>query len=338
MKRSFIISKNTKLNLGSKGVGIDFGEMGLEYALSSIKMKNDNNFNKKKLNKFNTISNEQETGELNKELNVDTYNKLLKLIVTVHKRGQEIIEWQKINSTEPPYDFSNVGPNEQNAIKKYEEFKETFLERIIKSLGKKKRIHLFNMIQEAKKIDKEIYSQWENLNMLSKKVIEGDIDAYFQVIDEMNSFNELLSYGSEFEVGTNDGSAIEVEFRVKSSNVIPISGPYKNGKPCGERMSKRKYYDLVQDYACSGAIRISRDIMALIPVEKVIVHAVDTIKDDEANENYDITILSVVFDKETFETLKFDTIDPSLSLRNFLCNMKQQKTTGLEPVSRIIYY
>lgn len=58
MKRSFIIFKNIKLNLGFKGVGIDFGEMGFEYVLSFIKMKNDNNFNKKKLNKFNIISNE----------------------------------------------------------------------------------------------------------------------------------------------------------------------------------------------------------------------------------------------------------------------------------------
>ncbi|MBB6715599.1 hypothetical protein [Clostridium gasigenes] len=50
-----------------------------------------------------------------------------------------------------------------------------------------------------------------------------------------------------------------MEFRVKSDIVVPkdILSLIKIGKLSKKAMTKTRYYELVQDYVCSCAIRIS---------------------------------------------------------------------------------
>ena len=63
-------------------------------------------------------------------------------------------------------------------------------------------------------------------------------------------------------------------------------------------MTKTKYYDIVQDYVCSCSIRVARDLMALLPVGQVIVHAVDEVLNTSTGYKEEITILSVSYDKK----------------------------------------
>lgn len=131
---------------------------------------------------------------------------------------------------------------------------------------------------------------WKYFHNASTKVLSGDIDTYLQVINDINPLNDLLAYGTGFEFGTDSPLKMEVEFQINSNNIdMP--------------KSSTEY----QDYVCSVAIRIARDIFALLPVQKVIVHATDGMMD----------ILSVCFDKKTFSGLKFNFIDPSETINKF---------------------
>ncbi len=79
-----------------------------------------------------------------------------------------------------------------------------------------------------------------------------------------------------------------------------------------------------QDYVCSVAIRVARDVFALLPVQKVVVHA--------TNGNMDI--LSVCFDKKTFYDLKFNLIDLSETINKFNHNIKFDNN-GFGTIDRI---
>lgn len=135
---------------------------------------------------------------------------------------------------------------------------------------------------------------WKYFHGVSAKILSGDIDTYLQVINDINPLNDLLDYGTGFEFGTDSPLKMEVEFQINSDNI--------------DMAENSTDY---QDYVCSVAIRIARDIFALLPVQNVLVHATS-----DGND-----ILSVCFDKKTFSCLKFNFIDPSETINKFNHNM-----------------
>ena len=49
----------------------------------------------------------------------------------------------------------------------------------------------------------ETYKEWEALQKFSERVVKGDTDAYLEIISEIRPYDDLLDYGSSFEVGTD---------------------------------------------------------------------------------------------------------------------------------------
>lgn len=163
------------------------------------------------------------------------------------------------------------------------------------------------------------------------------MDDYYDIIAEANPFEDLLEYGSGFEFGTDDPDLMEIEFQVKSDTVVPKTSKTltKTGKLSEKALSKTDYYDITQDYVCSCAIRLAREIFALLPVETVIVHADDMILDTATGRDKTQTILSVRFLRSRFENINFDRIDPSDFLETFEHHMKFRKTAGFSEVKRL---
>jgi len=156
---------------------------------------------------------------------------------------------------------------------------------------------------------------WNYYHSIAPEILNGNIDAYLKIIQDINPLDDLLDFGSDFEFGTDDPSSLEVEFRVKSSDVMPPKG----------NMSTIAYYELLQDYICSCTIRVARDMLALLPVKRVIVHA----------EDNNQTILSVCFDRPTMTGIKFHFADPSDVVERFEHHMEFEPARGFSPIRRI---
>ena len=156
---------------------------------------------------------------------------------------------------------------------------------------------------------------WEYYHKVAPKILAGDIDAYLQLIYEVNPLDDLLMYGSNFEFGTDEPQKMEVEFAV---NETALSDARK-------QMNNLEYNDLLQDYVCSTCIRIARDMFALLPIETTVVHA--TLNGD--------TVVSVSFDRNNLSKIRFGYIDPSDTLSKFKHNMDYSPSRGLLPVRNI---
>lgn len=156
---------------------------------------------------------------------------------------------------------------------------------------------------------------WNYYHSVAGAILEGDIDAYLKVIYEVNPLDDLLDYGSEFCFGTDDAAKMEVEFRVNESALFSIKAS----------ASQREYLNILQDFVCSTAIRIARDIFALLPVEHAVVHA----------DMGEATILSVSFDRTTMDKIRFGMIDPSDTMARFPSNMDFNLAYGFSPVKRL---
>ena len=183
-----------------------------------------------------------------------------------------------------------------------------------------------------------VSGQIRELQPFAQSVLAGDIDAYFKVIEQVGPFDDLLEYGSGFEVGTDDPKMMEIEFQVKSDDIIPTQ--YPDMKASGEIVmkdfSKSAYYELVQDYVSSTMLRVARDTFALLPVQQVIIHAVDKVLNPATGNDEEVTIASVKIKRDAMATLNFERIDPSDCLESFESNVKFKKTAGYSPVDRVL--
>ena len=183
-----------------------------------------------------------------------------------------------------------------------------------------------------------VSGQIKELQPFAQSVLAGDIDAYFKVIEQVGPFDDLLEYGSGFEVGTDDPKMMEIEFQVKSDDIIPTQ--YPDTKASGEIVmkdfSKSAYYELVQDYVSSTMLRVARDTFALLPVQQVIIHAVDKVLNPATGNDEEVTVASVKIKRDAMATLNFERIDPSDCLESFESNVKFKKTAGYSPVDRVL--
>ena len=183
---------------------------------------------------------------------------------------------------------------------------------------------------------------WNNitdpgLKGIADRILKGDTEAYLEVIALREPFEDLVDYGSEFEIGTDDPSKLEIEFDIKAEETIPVKSLSLTsaGKLAEKEMTKTAYYELMQDYVCSVMLKIARDSFALLPVKEVIVHATDTVLNPATGNDETIALVSAVFDRASFEQINFERIDPSETVKSFRCNMDFKKTKGFSPVDLI---
>ena len=181
------------------------------------------------------------------------------------------------------------------------------------------------------------YGDWKKLHDLSGKILAGDIDSYLEVLAEVKPFEDLTEYGSDFEVGTDDPSSMTVEFNVKSEEVVPQEtlALTSTGKLSRKALAKSTRNDIVQDYVCSCVIRIAREMFALLPVDRVLINAKDSILNTATGHNEDVTLVSVIFDRARFMDTDFSRIDPSDLIEAYPSNMAFKKTSGLGAVEEL---
>lgn len=199
-------------------------------------------------------------------------------------------------------------------------------------------------VDELRSIHKvcDISVDWNNvrepgLKALSERILKGDTDAYLEAVELAGPFDDLVEYGSEFEIGTDDPGVLEVEFVINSEETIPekVLSLTETGMLSEKQMSATMHYELLQDYVCSTMLRIARDSFALLPVKKVVVHASDIVVNTATGNDEQQTYVSAVFDRAAFDNINFERIDPSDTVGSFKCNMDFKKTKGFKPVEKM---
>ena len=242
---------------------------------------------------------------------VAAYEQQLQMIRRVHETCSETIDWKKISEQPAPAQRS-VSFNASN-----DSFSED--------------------LHDANNSKFDDYGDWKKLHDLSGKILAGDIDSYLEVLAEVKPFEDLTEYGSDFEVGTDDPSSMTVEFNVKSEEVVPQEtlALTSTGKLSRKALAKSTRNDIVQDYVCSCVIRIAREMFALLPVDRVLINAKDSILNTATGHNEDVTMVSVIFDRARFMDTDFSRIDPSDLIEAYPSNMAFKKTSGLGAVEEL---
>lgn len=110
----------------------------------------------------------------------------------------------------------------------------------------------------------------------------------------------------------------------------------KIGKLSVTKMIQSKFYEIYQDHVSGCALKMARELFALLPTDMVIVTFISDLLNTGTGHIEEQPILSVAIPRATAERLNFETLDSSDSMQNFIHNVKFLKTQGFKAVDKIV--
>jgi hypothetical protein len=185
---------------------------------------------------------------------------------------------------------------------------------------------------ELRKKYEEEYVEYTGFVNLAKKIKSGDLSSYAYIVRDIDPFKEISEFGSEVEFTIYTKIQAKATIKVHDDTVIPKQSKTlsKSGKLNVKDIPVGRFNELYQDYICSAAIRIARDLFAILPLEEIIVTAKGNYLNTSTGKKDIVPLLSVLFIRETMAPLNFDTLDPSDAMKNFKYNMVFKKSQGME--------
>lgn len=277
---------------------------------------------------------------------VQEYNDYIELISSTHKDASETLNWQEIMNEPEPVRPEVKLEHLAAAKKKLESYKPSFFDKLFGS-SKAKIKKLEALVAAAPHEDKKVYEKewnqynadytaWQENVVLAKGVLASDVETFKKVIEVLKPFEDIKELGSGLNI-IFEKKYVVVTLLANGITVIPDFTLTQTaaGKVSKKKMPVQKYYELYQDYICSCALRIAREIFSFLPLEFVFVHVTSELLNSSTGHLEQQTILSIAFPKLTLDKLNFETIDPSDSMSNFKHNMKFSKTAGFSIVPNI---
>ena len=277
----------------------------------------------------------------------DLYEASIDALTSVHKECGKVWNWQDIKDTPIPRKPDRVQDAEVDALLRLQRYEPSLLDRLFRRV-QVRRGRLEVAVELAKERDKEQntkrlnqYEQdvadCEKARAFATAILNGDLDAYKQAVEESRALSEIEELGSAVSVSAKNSSCIESTFQVRGTSVVPseIKTLTQSGKLSVKKMPKGQFLELYEDYVCACVLRIGREIFALLPVDMIFVTATDDLLDTATGYKSVKPILSVALTRREMSKLNFDAVDPSDAMSNFVHNMKFSKSAGFNAVERL---
>lgn len=278
---------------------------------------------------------------------VSAFDEYLSNITSIHKEYSKSIQWQGLASSKPPPQPEQNDAEEVAVCNKWKNFKPNLFLKLF-GAGKKRKQRLFEEIEKAKQKDeirnqqalsvfKEKYEKWKETKELAERILQKNPHAYLDAVKTLNPFKEIENLGTDIQLSVDDDGELSLDVNVHGSEIIPdIKKTLRqSGALSVKKMPLGEFNEFYQDYVCSVVLRASKEIFALLPIEKTLINAVDELLNPQTGHMEIQPVLSVLIPRETILKLNLDNIDPSDSMRNFVHNMKFKKTKGFEVVERV---
>jgi hypothetical protein len=266
---------------------------------------------------------------------------------SVHKECGAVWDWKGIRDSPPPPQPTKMSNHEMAARAASMCFHPNIIQKLFRQVDKK-RLSLARDVDTAIQTDEKTYqealtlyerqhSEWQERRDLADLILSGDLQACLEVINEVSPLREISELGSKLEFRLQDRFCIEVTLHVNGEEVVPseVKSQLQSGKISVKKMPQGQFYELYQDYVCGCALRVARELFALLPFTLAVVTATANMLNSQTGHLEQQPILSVAIQRKTLENLNLSLIDPSDSLKNFVHEMDFKKTRGFKPVKQL---
>ncbi|HVT88437.1 MAG TPA: 3'-5' exonuclease [Tepidisphaeraceae bacterium] len=264
---------------------------------------------------------------------VEQHQVLVQSLLRLHCAPQTPIDWTSMSKRQDPLKSNRLKTAENAAIERMNAYRPSRLSRFM-GIPYDPAEMFQGEIEEAKKSDQKEYEQAKatyKLNLrsvqetrtMAVRVTSGDLSAYTEVMDEIDLCASPL-IGRQVIYSFPDSTCAEVYAYLNSPDVIPEQTKklLSSGRVSLKKSSKRDFILLYQDHLCSSILRLARDFLARLPIEKVLVHGFIPAIDTATGQPIDRCVVSCLIGRDRMSAIEFEKVDPSDCLCNFPNTMK----------------
>lgn len=280
---------------------------------------------------------------------VRQFEDYIKRLTSIHCTCSPDTDWPSRAVASPPPKPHFTSKNENAARRNLDCYKPTLLARLFNKVEKEKQI-LEGLVERGKQEDERSFSQesekyqrdlvdHQDETTFATRVLAHETDALLEALRLFEPLSSIGLLGEHLAIKFPAPNVVAVELNVHGEEVIPKDRVklLASGRASVKPMPKGEYHRLYQDHVCSAGLRVAREMLAFLPVTEVIVTAVDELLDPSTGLLQRTAILSFRAPRETMARLKFDALDPSDSMRNFLTNMEFNAVNGFRRIEPIDY-
>ena len=351
-RKSFKIGKGLRLNVSKRGVGMSVGKNGLRKSIHSTGSSTSSigipgtglSYRKQSsLKKAKRLRNKQSTAlgstrqgnSVNEnEAIVAEYHHLVNKLTTLQQQEVQSIPWTERKNTPAPFNKHEQGPLEKQATDNYKHYQPTLIDRILSWRATKKRKYLQEAITAAKEQDQRTYEKWKKQTTLANRVLNGDLEAYKEVLEMNEQFTEM---SNRIKIELPDEHTAEITVQTSPKEIIPNRqlSLTKTGKVSKRKLGKKAYFSIVQTFICGHALWIARHLFATLPIENCIVHMTEKSIDKATGHPKKRVQLSVKYEREIVDQLNVQQLDPYQALENFEHHVDFLVTKGFRSVKKL---
>ena len=177
-------------------------------------------------------------------------------------------------------------------------------------------------------------AEWEWHQRIGPGVLSGTRQAYLKVLDWALPFEELEALGTGVRATSADGRSVEAFAHLRDPELVPRSEPRlePHGGFRWEKVSTSRYWRLYREHICSTAIRIARELLALLPANTVFVHVARRDRTTSPRRVNIAPIVSVEFKRSALLALDFERLSAAHAIAEFPHNMNFGEATGFSEV------
>jgi len=142
------------------------------------------------------------------------------------------------------------------------------------------------LIAQAQAQDEQIFQQsllayaaektkWNKVKSVARRILAGEHKAFIEALVEFSPLAEISDLGSSLHFTVHRTKLIECEIKVNGTQAIPseIKTLTSGGKLSIRSITKGHFHEIYQDYVCGCILRVAREVLAMLPVEVVLVTA-----------------------------------------------------------------
>jgi len=278
---------------------------------------------------------------------IEEFNKFMSRFPSLHKTCGAERDWLEVHSRKAPLEPEDNHPHEREAETKRKQFRPCFSDKLFHRTKSKRKI-LDELVAAAKREDeaeynsamaiyREEHEQWSKLNALSERMLVGDRQSYIDALRELNVMHNLEGVCKSAEVRLYKNNAMEVLFEAFGLEIVPKDKPrpFRSDRLSFTDMPKGEYHELYRDYVCSATLRIARELLAVLPIDIIIVTALTEILNTSTGQLQQQPTLSAAIARDTLKEINFELVLPSDCFSNFVHNMNFKKLSGFSPTTKL---
>ncbi len=253
-------------------------------------------------------------------LEVEAHENALEVLLSIHREQSAPIEWAKYATAHIPWEAGSWHRHEFLASLK-RDVAQLENAAALESLPIDAARMLDQTHEQAARVEyAEQLAELERMRLLAKRVLMGEAEAYSEVLEEFSSFDEIAGLSSSVRMTVHGAKIIGCVLTVSGRDAIPSETKSLTaaGKLSIKPIPKQRFQEIYQEYVCSCVLRIAREILAMLPVDTVIVTASVNGLDLCTGQETVIPVLSVGFERGTIEKLDFQHVNPSDAMANFM--------------------